>query len=159
MIASSWRNHFSKTCVYYWCLTDCVPVSLLPAPHFPCGNCHINTLLTGILKTTDVGKKLWNLQNISREWDYITRIYDENLIGRAHCRTQRLKHPHQASFSPKISAYTVEAIKYFKNTAWTINKANRQSTDQQISWKHSKKYHSAFKLLAFLLKRYHILVL
>lgn len=77
-------------------------------------------------------------------------------VGRAHCRTQTSKHPHQASFSPEISANTAEAIKYFKHTAWTINKANCQSKDQQINWICSKKYHSAFKLFPFLLKRYRI---
>lgn len=44
-------------------------------------------------------------------------------VDREHCRTQPSKHSHQAFFSPKISAYAVEAVKYFKNTAWSINKA------------------------------------
>lgn len=43
-------------------------------------------------------------------------------VDREHCRTQPSKHSHQAFFSPKISAYAVEAVKYFKNTAWSINK-------------------------------------
>lgn len=99
---------------------------------FLCWNCHTNTLLIGIQRTTDVGKKLWNLQKISMEWNYITRIYDENLSRQSMLQDTTLR------TSPMISAYAVEAIKYFKNTAWTINKTSCQSADQQISWKHSK---------------------
>lgn len=77
-------------------------------------------------------------------------------LSRARCRTQTSKYPHRAFFSPKISANTMEAIKYLKHTAQRINKASCQRTDQQISWKYSKNI-SVFKPFPFLLKRYHIL--
>lgn len=83
---------------------------------------------------------------ISREWGFIIKVHDKTSLSRACCRTQtsiNSKYPHQAFFSPKISANAMEAIKYFKHTA-------------QISWKYSKNI-SVFKLFPSLLKRYHIL--
>lgn len=113
----------------------------------PSRNCHINTRLTGILKRAHAGKKLRNPQkNILGNGIISPGFMMKTSTGRAHCRAQPSKHPLRASFPPEISAYAVAAIKCFKNTAWTINRASRQSTDQQISWKHSIKYHSAFKL-------------
>lgn len=146
-MASSWRNHFGEICVCYRCHTDHVQVASRQHLILPSRNCHINTRLTGILKSVHASKKLRNPQkNVLGNGIISPGFMMKTSTGRAHCRAQPSKHPLRASFPPEISAYAVAAIKCFKNTAWTINRASRQSTDQQISWKHSIKYHSAFKL-------------
>lgn len=59
---------------------------------FLCWSYHVNTLLLGILQTTDAGEKNWNLQkSISRKWNYIARIYDENLSRQRALQDTTLK--------------------------------------------------------------------
>lgn len=114
-----------------------------------------NVLLTEIPKASGADIELWNLHFQGMG------LYHQDLQWKLHWAEHVAGHRPQniliePSFSPKISANTMEAIKYLKHTAQRINKASCQRTDQQISWKYSK-YISVFKPFPFLLKRYHIL--
>lgn len=91
VIASPWRNHFREIHIHECCPTGSGRASLQHLV-LPCWNYHVNTLLTGILQTTDVGEKIWNLQkNISRKRNYITKIYDENLSRQRALQDTTLK--------------------------------------------------------------------
>lgn len=103
-------NLFSLLMLYRLC--DRASLQHLVSPSW---NFHVNTLFIGILDTSDIGEKIQNLQkNISRKWNSITRIYDGNLGRQRTLQDTTLKTFPPSLFSSKISAYAVEAVKYFK---------------------------------------------